>query len=79
MPRKDDTAALGAFRDVVWEQRDVLRGSLRGSPGGLTPADLALEQAIRKILAALEDCGPALAGGGGMLPGSPLSGFPRSR
>ena len=62
MPRKDDTAALGAFRDVVWEQRGVLRGSLRGAPGGLTPADLALEQAIKKILAALEDCRPAWAG-----------------
>jgi hypothetical protein len=79
MPRKDDTAALGVFRDVVWEQRDVLRGSLRGAPGGLTPADLALEQAIRKILAALEDCRPASSGVGGMLRGSPLPGFPRSR
>jgi len=79
MPRKDDTAALGAFRDIVWEQRDVLRGSLRGAPGGLTPADLALEQAIRKILAALEDCRPAWEGAGGMSRGSPFLGFPRSR
>jgi hypothetical protein len=79
MPRKDDTAALGVFRDVVWEQREVLRGSLRGAPGGLTPADVALEQAIRKILAALEDCRPTWEGAGGMLRGRPLSGFPRSR
>ena len=59
MPRKDDIAALAALRDVVWEQRHVLRGSLRGAPGGLTPADLALEQAIIVILAALEDCAAA--------------------
>ena len=59
MPRKDDTRALGAFRDVVWEQRAVLLGSLRGAPGGLTPADMALEQAIKKILAALDECKPS--------------------
>jgi len=59
MTNKDETAALNTLRDVVWEQRHVLRGSLRGAPGGLTPADLALEQAIRVILAALEDCAPA--------------------
>ena len=32
MPRKDDVVALGAFRDVVWEKQDVLRGSPRGAP-----------------------------------------------
>jgi hypothetical protein len=58
MQRQEDTPALSALRDVVWEQRAVLRGSLRGAPGGLTPVDLALEQAINKILAAVEKCRP---------------------
>jgi hypothetical protein len=57
MPRKEENDPLRALRDVVWEHRAVLRGSL-GVGGQMTIADPPLRGAISEILAMLDKCRP---------------------